>query len=90
MKRGRRYRRMGGRQETKSDQCSVRGTVKSAWHAARTCVRACKATVGKVRCVQSLGGCVQNDDRCVQDRSACVQGTCKCVLDLWNLLDMQI
>jgi len=41
------------------------GTVKSAWHAARTCVRACKATVGKVQCVQSLGGCMQNDDRCV-------------------------
>ena len=43
----------------------------------KKCVRACKATVGKVRYVQSLGGCVQNDDRCVQDRSACVQGTCK-------------
>ena len=45
----------------------------------RACVRACRAAVGKVRCVHTLGKCVQNGDRCVPDRSACVQGTCMCV-----------
>jgi len=81
---------IGERTKWETFYCTGLGTVKSAWHAARTCVHACKATVGKVQCVQSLGGCVQNDDRCVQDRSACVQGACKCVLDLWNILDMRM
>jgi len=58
---------------------SAEGTVKSAWHGARTCVRACRAAVGKLRCVHNLGKCVQNGDRCVPDRFACVQGACKCV-----------
>jgi len=49
------------------------GTVKSAWHGARTCVRACRAAVENVRCVHNLGKCVQNGDRCVPDRFACVQ-----------------
>ena len=35
-------------------------------------MRACKAAVGKVRCVHTLGKCVPNG-------SACVQGACKCV-----------
>jgi len=44
-----------------------------------TDVRACRAAMGKVRCVHNLGKCVQNGDRCVPDHFACVQGACKCV-----------